>query len=341
MNPKEFLENPNAIFERVHPDDREIMMQKTAQSAKNLTNFHWELRLLFPDNRIKWVQAASTPRREPDGSVIWDGLMIDITEKKTAQEIIESQKAKMVSSAKLAALGEMAAGVAHEINNPLTIIHTRAFQIKSMVESGKLSAEVLTHLSDKIMETVDRAAKIVRSLRHFARDSENEPEGMISLQNLLSETLELCRERFKNYNVKLEIGDIPPALALRCRSVQASQVLLNLLSNALDAVITQKESKQQWVRLEVQEISDGIQFIVTDSGDGIPENIRDNIFMPFFSTKEPGKGTGLGLSLSHGIMKEHGGKLYLNSSSKPTQFIAHFPKYRFSKVTRENSPSSL
>lgn len=336
-DPQKFIENPESIFETVHPDDRVTLMEKTQESAKNLSTFHWELRLLFPDNRIKWVQAASTPRLEPDGSIIWDGMMIDITEKKAAQEVIETQKAKMVSSAKLAALGEMAAGVAHEINNPLTIIHTRAFQIKSLIESGRASPEALSQLADKIMETVDRAAKIVRSLRHFARDSEKDPEQVISLQNLLNDTLELCRERFKNHNVRLEIVEIPSTLALRCRSVQVSQVLLNLVSNALDAVIAQKSSKQQWVRIDVIENPEGIDFTVTDSGDGIPGSIREKIFMPFFTTKEPGKGTGLGLSLSHGIMKEHGGKLYLNSESTPTQFIARFPKHRFNKFSSENN----
>jgi C4-dicarboxylate-specific signal transduction histidine kinase len=218
----------------------------------------------------------------------------------------------------------MAGGVAHEINNPLAIIHASAADLlRRIKEEGAVPLEIAVRNSERILETTNRIAAIIKSMRHLARDGSHDPVRPASVANIVEEIKDICRERFKDHCVDLLVPNVDPALLVFCREVQIRQVLLNLLQNAFDAVVEQPGEK--WIRLQVTADDSSVVFSVIDSGPGIPPDLRTKIMEPFFTTKEVGKGTGLGLSLSRTIVQEHGGKLELTEEAGHPCFSFRLP----------------
>ena len=237
-------------------------------------------------------------------------------------DLERSQTANIYSS-KMAALGEMASGVAHEINNPLAVIHLRAQLLKAQLESKTIDFSQAEQSLDSIEGTVTRINRIVKGLLAFARKSDGTPFKPVPLRQIIENTLDLCHEKLKNEGIDLRIQEISIGLEIECRSVEISQILLNLINNACDATADQAE---RWIAIQVNDQGKDIKISVTDSNKGIPTEIREKMFQPFFTTKEVGKGTGLGLSLSKGIAESHQGFLRLDEDSVNTRFVFTIPK---------------
>jgi len=250
-------------------------------------------------------------------------VSLDVSQQKMIEKELAMQKVKTESSAKMAALGEMAAGVAHEINNPLAIIKVKSQIInKELTKDSSDKDFIFTQLSS-ISSTVDRIAKIVRGLKNFARDGEHDPFQTSDISSIINDTLSLCQARLDSKNIDLIKINTDSEVSIECRSVQISQVLLNLLNNAHDAV---ESLDKKWIKIELIEKNDIVQICVTDSGFGIPQSIREKLMQPFFTTKEIGKGTGLGLSLSRGLIESHKGRLFFDFDSAHTKVVIELPK---------------
>lgn len=247
----------------------------------------------------------------------------DISDKKEAEKNILEQQELLAASSKLSAIGEMAAGIAHEMNNPLAIVSGKAQLLKKMSEKNKLSPEKLSLEVDDILHTCNRISMIIKGLKSISRDNTEDPKEAVTLETVVMDALHLCQQRFKvnNINFKIDLGPAPE-LIVSVRPGQISQVLLNLLNNSFDAV-KDKASKQ--VSLTVHEDSENVFLEVEDNGSIIEEALREKIMEPFFTTKEVGKGTGLGLSISKRIMDGHDGELILKDSPK-TCFVVSLKK---------------
>lgn len=242
----------------------------------------------------------------------------DLRTKKTAELV-------MLQNSKMASLGQMAASVAHEVNNPVTIIHGTTELMKKALAAEVLDRGKINIGLERIGKTALRISKIVKALRMFSRSGITDPPLSVELKEIIEETLDLCRERFKDHSIELRVAKIPD-LTIQCRPTQISQVLLNLLSNSLDASCVLDE---RWVAIDFEKIgSDQLLISVTDSGGGIPQELQKYVMEPFFTTKEPGKGTGLGLPISKGIVEEHGGSLRLDTNSQRTRFVVELPLFR-------------
>jgi PAS domain S-box-containing protein len=251
------------------------------------------------------------------------GISTNVSDREQAEQVIAEHQIMMVASSKMSALGEMSGGIAHEINNPLAIILNSASQLKELVESRELDPVYIGQAVGRIEVTAKRIAKIILGLRNFSRESGNDPLENIPVSLIVNETLELCKERFKSHGVELHAGDIAPTFTIDCRSTQISQVLLNLLNNAFDAV---EGLNEKWVKIECAESNGCLILSVTDSGNGVAAELREKIMQPFFTTKEVGKGTGLGLSIAKGIIEGHRGTLRYDEQSKNTRFVVILPK---------------
>jgi PAS domain S-box-containing protein len=251
------------------------------------------------------------------------GIGQDISLQLEQEKLIREQQMKIVAAAKMSSLGEMAAGVAHEINNPLTIISGHVHLLKQMNNLGEVSHEEIDKFCDKADQTVLRISKIVNGLKNFARDGVHDSFTFSKVSSLVRDTLSFCEARFRNNNVDLKLDEFDDQVTIECRYVQISQVLLNLLNNAFDAVV---KTEKSWVRIHFRQTEKDIFLEVEDSGPGIPKHIQDKIMQPFFTTKPVGTGTGLGLSLSSGIIESHHGKLFLDKNSPTTKFIIQIPK---------------
>jgi signal transduction histidine kinase len=247
--------------------------------------------------------------------------------RRVAEQALVQQKAQealLVASSKFAALGEMAGGIAHEINNPLAILSGRAQYLRILCDEDRMDAEVFAKHLDSIDSTVERVAKIVRGLRSFARDSSEDDFVHFPVRKLLEETLTFCQDRFRHHEIDLRVNFGAPDLTIHARPYQISQVLLNLLNNAFDATSHLPRGSKR-VDIQAVENNSGIEIRVTDSGQGVPEAMRARIFEPFFTTKSPGQGTGLGLAIARGLLAEHGGTLGLDDSSSSTAFVIWLP----------------
>jgi signal transduction histidine kinase len=231
----------------------------------------------------------------------------DITEKKLLQ-------AETARAGQLASIGELAAGVAHEINNPINGIINCAQLLLDEHDEQSGQAEV----SLRIKKAGSRIAMIVRNLLSFARDHEEEPV-LVHIQRVLSDSLDLTETQIRKDGIELSVNATDELPQVKVCSHKIQQVFLNIISNARYA-LNQKfprahEEKILQINGEVVVKNNNkyARVIFFDRGTGIPSDIIDRICDPFFTSKPPGQGTGLGLSISHAIIKDHGGRLYFDS----------------------------
>lgn len=245
----------------------------------------------------------------------------DVHDLRLAEKEILAQRAQLEESAKMASLGEMSSGLAHEINNPLSVIIAKA---QLLIKRQDYSAEERNKTLETIIKTSRRISAIVRGLKTFARDADQDPFEPADLKTILEDTLTFCEQRIRNHGIKLTcILPDSSTTTLECRGTQISQVLLNLLNNSHDAI---ESLPEKWITVEMLERPDYLEIQITDSGNGIPESVREKLMTPFFTTKEVGKGTGLGLSLSRGIILSHQGEFYFNHNHPNTQAIIRLPR---------------
>lgn len=237
-----------------------------------------------------------------------------------ARKEIREKEAVALYSLKLASVGQMAAGVAHEVNNPLAIIQGSASIIAGLVQEENLDRSNLKLFSERIVATSDRIARIVKSLRSLTRGGEQDPFAPLSVKNLISSCQEISGHKLKGHDVTLMVPEKKDMTVLG-REVQLGQVLLNLIANSIDAV---KELPERWVKIDYGHEDGELWVEVVDSGKGIAGEIADKMMEPFFTTKKE-EGTGLGLPISSKIMEEHGGKLFYDAEKVNTTFRMKFP----------------
>lgn len=219
-------------------------------------------------------------------------------------------------------IGQLAAGVGHEINNPLAIISGLLFNMKKNLDVD-IDKEYLLDKISKASLSVDRIAMIVRGLRFLSRNDLNSPFEKIYLQELIDTTLETSAAKFKSTGVELTIESPVPAVILECRPYQLSHVFSSLLTNAHEAVVN---SEKKWVKMVFEMTDDHFVVSIVDSGPGVDKDIRNKIMKPFFTTKNTAKGVGLGLSTSKVIVQDHKANLILDEESAETKFSVLFPK---------------
>jgi len=248
----------------------------------------------------------------------WTQTLEDEIAKKT--EEIQKTHASLVQTEKLASLGRMAAGVAHEINNPLTGVVTFAHLLKKRFPTDSTESQDL----NIIIEQAERCSKIIKNLLTFARATPSE-KGKVNINDILNRTIFMVRNQVKFHHIKFDIHlENFPFIIIGDPS-QFQQIFLNMFINSADAmngrgmitVVTRKttENGKPYVELEF-----------TDEGCGIREEDLPKLFEPFFTTKPAGKGTGLGLSVSHGIVKHLGGYIAVKSTiGKGTSFFVRLP----------------
>lgn len=308
-------------LEAIYEDDFSLMSQNWKQ-LKKTGRFNCKYRFIRPDQTIAHISGQAVPLQGLNNDITgYLGIVQDIT------ELVERNMA-LIASSRLSSLGEMASGIAHEINNPLSIILGKSALLKILIEDNSFDREKATQFLMHISDTTHRIAKIIKGLRAFARDTDGVPFEANSLHDVINDTLELCSERFYNNHIELKLPDVAiDQLYFFGRSEQIAQVLLNLLNNAFDAAYS---ADHKWVEVKVKASQEKIQIIVIDSGVGINPQLIEKIFEPFYTSKEVGKGTGLGLSISKGIVENHLGRLFLDPLAQQTTFTIEIPRLNVS-----------
>lgn len=269
------------------------------------------------DGVVKKFQTLKTPVIGPDNKVLFTvGVSRDITEK------IENEEKSFIA-AKMAAIGEMAGGMAHEINNPMAVIAGKVFLLRRVLNKEvEINKEMVINYLDTIQQHVERISKVITTLRKLSVDDDYEDFLETNVNKLVTETLNLCETKIKEKGITLSM-DVPKDLVVEARSIQLSQALLNLLNNATEAA---EDSKEKWISIKAKINSDDwLELIVSDSGPGVPEEIQGKIMQPFFTTKDVGKGSGLGLSYALSVAKNHHGTLRVATEISHSCFILRIP----------------
>jgi two-component system NtrC family sensor kinase len=303
----------------VHPDDRDRLIEIFAKDefGKGLSEIH-EFRVITKDGREIWVSAMGT-RIEYEGKVADLVSLRDITERKRMEEEKQKMEEQLLLTGRLAAVGELAAGVAHELNNPITAIKGFA----QLLTARKDLDETIRKDLDTIYRESQRAAKITQNLLSFARRHEPEKHP-ISINDVIENILEMQDHLMKVNNIELEVEldpDLPKTMA---DFHQMQQVFMNIVNNAEQAMLeTHGKSR---LLIKTQRSGKMVQITFADNGPGISEENLKRIFDPFFTTKEVGKGTGLGLSICYGLVEAHGGRIYARSKlGQGATFVVEMP----------------
>ncbi len=246
----------------------------------------------------------------------------DVTDLKTSQ-------AQLIQASKLATLGEMATGIAHELNQPLGIIRMASNNSAKRVAKGQIDADYLTAKLERISEQTERAAQIINHMRIFGRTSDGEVRTF-DLAASVENACTLMSRQLSATGILLTQEIATGSAAVDGQQVMFEQVILNLLNNARDAIEDHRGSAEGGdIHVSLVEQSEDFWSIsVADSGGGVPEAILDRLFDPFFTTKEPGKGTGLGLSISYGIIRDMGGTIAATNTTRGARFRIDLPKSR-------------
>jgi len=240
---------------------------------------------------------------------------------------------RIMHTARLSIMGEMAAGIVHEINNPLCIISAQLQVLSLQCQQKHTNVGDFAEKIIQLSSVVQRMIGIVSVLRSFARASDQDPFQIIPINRVVTEALDICRIRSKKARVDLNIDFVSDEVTVECCPIQLSQVVVNLVNNAIDAVCNLKE---KWIRCRIADLGDSISVSVIDAGHGISPEVRAHLMEPFFTTKAEGKGTGLGLSLAKKFMQNHGGTLELDTQGAHTTFVMKFPK-RQKNLSKESA----
>jgi two-component system, NtrC family, sensor kinase len=378
---------PKELAEKYRRDDKEVLANG---QLIDIVEEH-----VTPKGDKLYVQVMKTPLSSPDGTPIGiQGIFWNVTERMraeetlkrqniTLQELAESERqahealkaaqSRMVETEKLASLGQLVAGVAHEINNPLAFVSNNVAVLerdlkdlialiqfyRELKRSDDQEEQAIFNQIDRVSETLDldyslgnlplliertreglrRIERIVKDLRLFARVDEGE-WNEVDLNPGIESSVNMVQGYARKRGVRLasELEPLPP---VRCRGAKVHQVVVNLLMNAIDAC---KPEDSVTVRTRPDPASDGVRIDVIDTGCGIEPAYRERIFDPFFTTKPLGEGTGLGLSISYGIVQEHRGSIdVLSTPGKGTCFIVRLPREpdpeRSRRANRQNNPT--
>jgi two-component system, NtrC family, sensor kinase len=244
----------------------------------------------------------------------------------TLSRLTETQE-QLVQSAKLASIGELATGVAHEINQPLNVIRMAAKMLKKNLEKQQRADEFACERLDKIEKSIVRATRIIDHLKIFGRKDE-ENLVLMNINDTIKSAFDFVSEQFRLHSIGVEM-DLDDALpGIMGDSNRLEQVFINLIVNARDAFSDRnREGCPSTISVASAYDRDRGHVVVrfADNGPGIPKDIMPRIFDPFFTTKEVGKGTGLGLSISYGIVKTHGGTIDVQADAGGTRFTLEFP----------------
>ncbi|BAZ15303.1 multi-sensor signal transduction histidine kinase [Calothrix sp. NIES-4071] len=351
LTPFEIQQNPQKLFDIVRHQERLNLQISIQRSANKLEPWEWEGRIVTASGKEKWIKGAARPARQPNGDILWDGLVMDITESKRTQEALEQALHKLqhtqkqlIQTEKMSSLGQLVAGIAHEINNPvnficnninfaseyasnlLAILNLYQKYYPNPVKEIQQQAEAveLDFLKDdfpKILASMqtgtDRIDEIIQGLRCFSRIEETTAQN-VNIHSIIDTVLLILHHRIKPNGHKPGINIIKQYSTLpliKCYPGQLNQVFMNLIANAIDALeesflVSLHKVPHLLDKLTIQissYLSNDNSYVgikISDNGPGIALEKQDQIFNAFFTTKPVGKGTGLGLAISKQIIVE-------------------------------------
>ena len=291
---------PETLMQTIHPEDRERIRRAFAEAWRERGRIEADYRVVLPDGDVRWVEARAVcvpvdPTR-PAGPFQMVGVHVDVSERREMEAMVRR-------SERLVSLGTFAAGVAHELNNPLGTILLAV----DAARQGAHDPGVVARALDDISEDAERAARIVKSVLRFAREETTE-RAPLDLDACLDDALDHARPYCRDRGVALEARIAKRPLRVLANATEIGQVVQNLVRNSAEAC---EPGGRVWV--EADAVGDEVVVIVSDDGCGMTATEVERAFDPFYTTRAQQGGSGLGLSICHGIVEAHGGRIEIDS----------------------------
>lgn len=262
-------------------------------------------------------------------------------EHKKNQRLLIKQQQKEAALMKASALADLASFVAHEINNPLSVIQMQAASMDQRLNADQIDIEKMKSQVKKILVMIERILAIKKNLHKYYKNQNPEVKNISEdLNDVIRDSLQLCKEQLSSYKVIAYFEATPAPILLSCQAIELSQVFVNLITNACEAI---QDLPERWLKIEIKESGDRLKVFFTDSGNGINKEVADKLFSKYFTTKP--QGSGIGLHLSKFIIESYGGVLELDRESPHTKFYIEMPlkpqklekkQYRFLVVDDED-----
>jgi PAS domain S-box-containing protein len=300
-----------AIRTRVHPQDLSLY-EKMLEKARNGGNdFEWQFRLLMPDQSIKYLHSVAHAARDHDGQLEYISVVQDVTERRQSQEALDKSRSELAQMSRLTTMGELAASIAHEVNQPLTAVTNNASACRRLLANRNLEPEVLRQALDEIIQDGTRASAVIARIRAFLKKKPVEPSE-VNINEVIQETVALVGQELFQNHVRIEYQLTQPLLLVVADRVQMQQVLLNLIMNAIEAMAA-NDDQPRLIHIDSRiDESGDLLVAVRDSGTGLGST-AGNVFTPFFTTKA--NGMGMGLSISRSLIEGLGGRLWAGPNS--------------------------
>jgi two-component system sensor kinase FixL len=292
----------------VHATDRQRVAEAFARMDAGRGPLDIEYQVVLPDGTVKHLHHLAQAVFRPDGRVLkYVGTIHDITDRRRAEDEARVLQERLTHFSRLSTMGEMAAGLAHEINQPLSAIATYARACQRLIAQPEPDyADVIAAL-EQINAQALRAGEVIRRLRNFVKNREVKREP-VDCSRLLEDLRTLAETDARLHNIRLRLDCEEPLPTVYADPIQLQQVVLNLVRNAIDAMVDATEDRREVV-LTTRQASDGeVEITVADRGTGLAPEATEHLFNPFFTTKA--SGTGLGLAISRSIVRAHGGRLW-------------------------------
>jgi two-component system, LuxR family, sensor kinase FixL len=325
------LEHPEALTDPLLDDDRPAFFAAIEHSLQTLTPFDHVCRMRLPaDGLIHWCHFRSSVRPEPDGTIVCEGIEMDITDVKLAEEALRDSQTRnqldrleIARASRLSMLGEIAASLAHELNQPLAAIVSNAQAAQRLIATDATNPTDMTDMLRDIAEQGTRAGEVIRRLRGWI-DRDHAPRQALCLTQVVRDVEHLIRSELIMRNVRIcaELADdLPTIMADR---IQLQQVIVNLVLNAAEAMHDRPPDTRS-VKIRTSSSDGEVRVEVADRGPGIESEHLDRLFDAFFSTKP--EGLGMGLRICASIVRAHGGRIWAaNNATDGATFFITLPR---------------
>ncbi|MDH3231279.1 MAG: response regulator [Alphaproteobacteria bacterium] len=324
LDPEMVIADPSLWLDMVHPDDRPGFDASLARAAQAMEPWVWEGRMVPASGVAWWCQGAARPKPLDNGGTLWNGIILDVTERKELEEqLLQSQRLKVI--------GQLSGGVAHDFNN---LMLSAVLNVEAAMESGDLSDEVLEALQ-RTLNSLANAKELTLRLLAFSRQQALNPSAT-DVNALVSEVFILAQRAIgENIGLDMQLADGLGNAMVDPR--QLENALINLVLNARDAMPSGGELNLATHSVELDEADADalddmhpgsyVMISVSDTGSGMTRDVAERAFEPFFTTKEVGAGSGLGLSMVYGFLKQSGGHIALDSApGKGTTVTLYLPR---------------
>src|SRR6202795_1178885 len=301
----------NLIFQRVHPEDAVHVKQTIENASMNGKDFEYEYRLVMPDSSVKYVHLVAHALSDKSGRIEFVGAVMDVTERKRAEEALREAQANLARVSRVTTMGELTASLAHEIKQPIAAAFTNAKTCLRWLGRDQPDVAEAREATSRIIKDVTRASDIISRVRLLFQKGPPQRESL-DVNGIIEEMIALLRNEASRYSISISSDLASNLPEIRADYVQLQQVLMNLMLNGIEAMMDRKPPGK--LTLKSQQAENGqILISISDTGAGLSPEQAEQIFNAFFTTKP--HGTGMGLPISRSIIESHGGRLWAADNS--------------------------